>query len=99
MLSQKMKRYIRLSIWSVVVFTLILIPLKIISLGFVPPDDALRHAAKAVSGKSWSQILVMRSDFVIDPSPGWQAILEWLHRLSGCGAEALVVFSIVALML
>jgi hypothetical protein len=99
MLSQNVKRYLPLSIWMVAVSIIILIPLKIISLGFLPPDDALRHAAKAVSGKSWPQILVMRSDFAIDPSPGWQAILEWLHHWSGCGAEALVVFSIVALML
>ncbi len=99
MLSQNVKRYIPLAVWIVAVFTIIVVPLKIISLGFLPPDDALRHAAKAVSGKSWQQILVMRSDFAIDPSPGWQAILEWLHHLSGCGAEALVVFSVVALML
>ena len=55
-------------------------PAKIISYGFLPMDDALRHAAKTVSGKSWQQILVMRDDFPIDPSPGWQKILEWVHE-------------------
>jgi hypothetical protein len=99
LLWQKINRYVPLAAWIAVILTIILIPLKIISLGFLPPDDALRHAAKAVSGKSWQQILVMRSDFAIDPSPGWQTILEWLHHLSGCGAEALVVFSVVVLML
>jgi hypothetical protein len=99
LLWQKFSRYVSLAAWIVVIFTIIVIPLKIIGLGFLPPDDALRHAAKAVSGKSWQQILVMRDDFAIDPSPGWQAILAGVHHLSGCGAEALVVFSVIVLML
>ncbi|HEV2319114.1 MAG TPA: hypothetical protein VGV18_05150, partial [Verrucomicrobiae bacterium] len=72
-----MKRYIPLAIWIVVVSAIILIPLRIIGYGFLPMDDALRHAAKTISGKSWQQILVMRNDFPIDPSPGWQKTLEW----------------------
>ena len=95
----RLKRYVPLAVWIVVIFTIIVIPLKIIGYGFLPMDDALRHAAKAVSGKSWQQILVMRDDFQIEPSPGWQAILQWLHNWQNCSAETLVVFSIVALML
>ena len=94
-----LKRYVPLTVWIVTVFTIILIPLKIIGYGFLPGDDALRHAAKAVSGKTWQQILVMRDDFPIDPSPGWQAILQWLHDWQHCSAESLVVFSVIALML
>ena len=94
-----MKRYIPLAVWIVVVSAIILIPLKIISYGFLPMDDALRHAAKTISGKSWQQILVMRDDFPIDPSPGWQKILDWVHDLHGGDAESLVVFSVVSLML
>jgi hypothetical protein len=99
MLSQNVRRYIPLSVWIVVVFTIIVIPLKIIGCGFLPMDDALRHAAKAVSGKSWQQILVMRDDFQIDPSPGWQAILKWIHDWQNCSADTLVIISVVALML
>jgi len=94
-----LKRYVPLSVWIVVVFTIIVIPLKIIGYGFLPMDDALRHAAKAVSGKSWQQILVMRDDFQIDPSPGWQKILQWIHDWQNCSAETLVIFSVVALIL
>jgi hypothetical protein len=94
-----LKKYIPLAVWVVVIATIMIIPLKIVSYGFLPMDDALRHAAKTISGKSWSQILVMRSDFPIDPSPGWQKILEWVHDLHGGDAESLVVFSVVALML
>lgn len=93
-----MKRYIPLAVWIVVVSAIIFIPLKIISYGFLPMDDALRHAAKTISGKSWQQILVMRTDFPIDPSPGWQKILEWVHDVHGGDAQSLVLFSVVALM-
>ncbi|HTR42148.1 MAG TPA: hypothetical protein VMH87_11090 [Pseudomonadales bacterium] len=94
-----MKRYVPLAVWIVVVSAIIYIPLKIIGYGFLPMDDALRHAAKTVSGKSWQQILVMRDDFPIDPSPGWQKILEWVHDINHGDAESLVIFSVIALML
>ena len=98
MLSENMKRYIPLAVWIVVVSTLIFIPLKINSYGFLPGDDAMRHAAKTISGKTWQQILIMRSDFQIDPSPGWQAVLARVHQGFGCDTEQLVIFSVVALM-
>src|ERR1017187_3235630 len=94
-----LKRYLPLAVWMAAIFTILLVPLKIISYGFLPGDDALRHAAKAVSGKTWQQILVLHEDFSIDPSPGWQAILASVHQGFGCDAEKLVVFSVVALML
>ncbi|HEY1719223.1 MAG TPA: hypothetical protein VGH42_13145 [Verrucomicrobiae bacterium] len=94
-----LKRYVPLTVWIAAVFTIIIVPLKIIGYGFLPMDDALRHAAKTISGKSWQQILVMRDDFQIDPSPGWQKILEWVHDFQNGSAESLVIFSVVALML
>src|SRR5689334_22324101 len=77
---RRLARYVPLVSWIIAVMTVILIPSKIISYGYLPQDDALRHAAKAVSGKPWQEILVMRSDFLIDPHPGWHAILGFIHR-------------------
>lgn len=99
MLSQAMKRYVPLAVWMAVILTLVMIPGKIMSYGFLPADDALRHAAKAVCGKPWPEILVMRSDFTIDPHPGWHVVLGAVHRAFDANAEALVVFSVVGLML
>ena len=45
-----LKRYVLLAAWMLVILTLLAIPLKIISYGYLPVDDTLRHAAKAVSG-------------------------------------------------
>lgn len=94
---QQIARYVPLVIWIIVVMTVILIPAKIISYGYLPQDDALRHAAKAVSGKPWSEILVMRNDFLIDPHPGWHAILGFVHRIQNSGPESLVVLSVAGL--
>ena len=54
-----LKRYVPLAVWAMVIFVILAIPLKIIGYGFLPGDDALRHAGKAVSGKPWSEILVL----------------------------------------
>jgi hypothetical protein len=94
----RFKRYIPLAVWVVVVLTILLIPLKIISYGYIPDDDVLRHAAKAVSGKSWSEILVMRSDFPLDFHQGWHTILGWFHHFLNADAETLVLISMVGLM-
>ena len=55
---------------ALVLATLFLIPVRIVGHGYRPTDDALRHAAKAVSGKSWDQILVLRPDVRVDSHPG-----------------------------
>src|SRR3954469_23528545 len=96
---QRFQPLIPLGVWLVVILTLLFIPGKIITYGYIPRDDALRHAAKAVSGKPWSEILVIRSDFLIDPHPGWHAVLGAVHHLTDWNAEKLVVLSVAGLML
>ncbi len=93
------QRWVPWAVWIVVIVTMLTVPLKIIQYGYRPPDDALRHAAKVVSGKAWPEILVMRSDLAMDPSPGWHAILGGIYHSSQCSTDGLVVFSVVSLML
>jgi hypothetical protein len=95
----ELKRYVPLAAWVIVCLTLLAVAGRIIGFGYLPQDDALRHAAKAVSGKPWSEILVMRPDFALDPHPGWHAILGWIHRLAHCDVETLVVLPVAGLML
>src|SRR5687767_4880656 len=71
--------------WLAAILTLVFIPLKILSHGYLPFDDALRHAAKAVSGRDWSDIIVLQDQFKIDHSPGWHWILGLVHQLTGAG--------------
>jgi hypothetical protein len=61
----------------------------------MPLDDAKRHAAKVISGKSWQEILVLRDDIKIDSHPGWNFILTSLHSITSWNAKTLVLFSVV----
>ena len=74
-------------------------PLRILAQGFLPGDDALRHAAKAVSGRPWTEVLLLRPDITLDSNPGWHALLGALHRWTGLDALDLVLFSVVALFI
>src|SRR5450432_2053574 len=94
-----LKRYVPLAVWAIVILVILAIPLKIIGYGYLPGDDALRHAAKAVSGKSWSEILVLNPVYVIDHEFGWNLLLEKIHVWTNWNAESLVVFSVVALFI
>ncbi len=92
-----LRRYVPLAAWVIVVLVILAIPLKIISYGYLPPDDALRHAAKAVSGKPWPEILVLGPAFQIDHNYGWHFLLRQIHLWSNCSTEGLVVLAVVAL--
>ncbi|MGA9779341.1 MAG: hypothetical protein ACLPRE_02960 [Limisphaerales bacterium] len=92
-----LRRYVPLAVWAIVILVILAIPLKIISYGFLPGDDALRHAAKAVSGKPWTDIVVMGPSFIIDTNFGWHLLLRQIFLFSKCSTEGLVLFSVVAL--
>ncbi len=92
-----LRRYVPLAAWVIVVLVILAIPLKIISYGYLPPDDALRHAAKAVSGKPWPEILVLGPAFQIDHNYGWHFLLRQIHLWTNCSTEGLVVLAVVAL--
>ena len=96
-LQARVEHYAPLMVWMFVILTLCFIPFKIVSLGFMPPDDALRHVAKVISGKSWQEILVMPKDLTIDHHAGWHAILGFMYRTFHLDADTLVVFSMVGL--
>ncbi len=94
-----LRRYVPLIVWAVVILVLLAIPLKIISYGYLPPDDALRHAAKAVSGKPWPEILVVGSAFKFDPNFGWHWLLQHIYSWNHCSVETLVIFAVMMMFL
>jgi hypothetical protein len=93
-----LRRYVPRAVWAVVVLTLLLIPFKLIVFGYAPPDDVLRHAAKAVSGKPWADLLVLNPVYQLDHEFGWDLLLAKIHGV-GANAEVLVVFSVVSLFI
>ncbi len=50
--------------------------LSVLDSGFLPADDALRHAAQAVSGRGPNDFLVTDVTMkVVEATPGWQQVL------------------------
>ncbi len=90
-------RYVPLLVYVLVALVLLLIPLKILSSGYLPPDDALADAAKAVNGKPWPEILVLKSSYAIDNHIGWHALLRQVYLWTNWNAEGLVIFSVAGL--
>jgi len=97
LMSSKLSRYVPLFVWLVVLGVLFTLPLKIMSYGFLPVDDALRHAAKVISGKEWQDILILRAGIEIDHNAGWHKFLGLVHTMTGWGTDGLVAFSVVLL--
>ncbi len=80
--------------------TILAIPLAIAyQYHWLPDDDALRHAAKAVSGRPWSEILMLRDDVGSDQHPGWHALLAAVHHRVGGDAGLLALFSCMGLFI
>jgi hypothetical protein len=91
------RELIPVTVFCLAIAVIVCMPLRIMSYGFLPPDDAMRHAAKVISGKNWDQILVVRPEFKMDSHPGWHALLGLIHRVSGCDQDGLVSFSVIFL--
>jgi hypothetical protein len=84
---------IRILIFAVI----LIIPFRIVGLGFLPSDDALRHVGKAMSGREWSEILVLRPGAIVDSHPGWHAILGVVHRQTGWNGHSILLFAVIGL--
>jgi hypothetical protein len=94
-----LQRYTTLVCWLAALLTAVFICLKILGYGYMPPGDARRHAAKPFAHKPYSEIVVMRPQYVVDHSPGWEWLLGALHRTAGCDEDALISFSVASLAL
>jgi hypothetical protein len=81
-------------LWLLVIVVIILAPLLLLAQGYLPLDDCLRHAAKAVDGRPWSDVLVLRPGILVDPHAPWHALLKALASLFGLGAEGLVTLTV-----
>ena len=95
--ADRMRELIPVMVFCIAIVVIVCISLKVISYGYLPPDDAMRHSAKVISGKDWSHILVLRPEIKMESYPGWDAILKFVHHLTQCDAFYLVLFSVISL--
>ena len=97
-LPARLARYVPLVAALIAVVAIIAVPLAVTSRGFAPEDDLLRDVAKAVSGRAWGDVMLLRPG--LNPNlrthPGWDTILSAVHGL-GIGKDQLLVFGIVFL--
>src|SRR5258706_3216186 len=93
-----LERLLRSALLVLCLALFLLIPAKIISYGYLPPDDALRHSAYAVTDRDWGDIILLnpslRSD--IDPQAGWNSFLRAVHKLTDWSPTKLTDFSVMA---
>lgn len=95
--NDRISRYLELSLPIMVAMTVLLSVLRISGYGYLPGDDALRHAAFAIDSRVWGDVVVLSNEIRpdVDVHPGWHAILRFLHQRAGLGADALVTFSYI----
>lgn len=97
------RRWLETRMPVLVLLTLVIVVVAMIGIvvgrGFLPIDDALRHAAKAISQKPWAEVLVLDEAYAkgMESHPGWHAFLTSMTWLVGPSIESLVVVSIVVL--
>lgn len=92
-------RYVPLLVWIAVIVTPILIALKVVSYGIIPAGDLQRHVAHAFTDRPYTDLLLLRPEYVMNHSPGWELLLKGLHRAAGFGRDALTSFSIIVCLL
>jgi hypothetical protein len=93
-----LRRWVPLAVRVMVILVVVAIPLRIISYGYLPGDDALRHAAKAVSGRPWGDILVLGPAFR-DQNFVWHFFLRQIFLWSHCDTNQLVMLAVAGLFI
>jgi hypothetical protein len=89
------RNWLSIVIIAISVCTFIALPIRLLNAGFLPPDDALRYAARAVTGKTWGEIVVMRPEITIDHNAGWNWIQRRIYQATNWEPKRLVGFSVV----
>jgi hypothetical protein len=80
----------------IILLVAVFIPLKVVSYGWTPPDDGLRHVAFSTVDIEWSDVLLIKPELASDHNPGWHWILKSFYRL-GLDKEGLMMLSVVGL--
>ena len=89
---------VSLGIRILVLATFLFMGLKIIRYGYTARGDIRRHAAQAISGVEYTNLVVLFPGYVMDHSEGWDWFLRKLHTTFGFTEDGLVAFSTAAML-
>src|SRR5258706_10307008 len=89
-----LERLLRSALLVLCLALFLLIPAKIVSYGYLPPDDALRHSAYAVTDRGWSDIMLLNPELrpENDGQAGWNSFLPLVHKETGLSAARIADF-------
>jgi len=92
-----LERLLRSALLVLCLALFLLIPAKIVSYGYLPPDDALRHSAYAVTDRGWSDIMLLNPELrpENDGQAGWNSFLRIVHKVTGWSATRIADFSVI----
>ena len=93
------KRKESLILFFLVIGILVFIPLKILSYGWTPYDDAKRHVAFSTLDVKWSDVLIIDEKYDTDHNAGWHQILKFLYKNCGFDKLDLMFFSVAGLFI
>jgi hypothetical protein len=86
------------SLRLIVLLGALLAPAAILSLGYQPGDDGLRHVAKVFSGKTWRDLLVTDNPYNLEVTHiGWHTLLDGVRRTGDFTPDGLLVLAIYVL--
>jgi hypothetical protein len=90
-------RTLRLVTLLVILSVFLLVPLRIIAYGYLPPDDVMRHTAFAIADRQWGDVILLDPRFPswMDLHPGWHAVLRSVHEIMQWDQGALMSLSIL----
>ncbi len=77
--------------------TFIFIPYRILSIGYMPEDDANRHIAFSTTNQAWSDVLVIEPSLSSDHNAGWHSLLRFFHKYFKISKEGLIYLSVIGL--
>lgn len=96
MLTTGDSRTTRLFLLLGILAVFLLVPLRIMAYGYMPPDDAMRHTAFAVVNRLWGDVILLDPHFPawMDTHPGWHAFLRAVHGATQWDQDTLVSLSV-----
>ncbi len=93
---EPLDRWIRLAVIVAASLALLGAALAIVDYAFIPPDDALRHAATAASDNPYHEVVLFDEAVPAeDSTPGWHAVLRAMHQWAGVDRFGLVSFGVL----
>lgn len=88
------------AVLAIAAATIVAIAWRVIRYGYLPVlDDPVADAAKAISNRPWTDILVLKDYYALDPHAGWHGLLRLIYLATSCSETTLVLAAVAGLFI